>query len=186
MAPLGFCSPTSILSLCMFCIAMAPSSCFNIVSLSITLSLICSLPINLFYIATSNLYSAPSRIIECQERENNQTIPSQPDACIEPDNHSESIVALDLYTGKIKWYKQLGGYDLWFGACHRHLDPRCPPGPSPDADFGEAPMMLTTKINGTKKDIVVAVQKSGFAWALDRDTGSIVWSTVSFLVKLLD
>ncbi|KAL6135666.1 hypothetical protein ACLB2K_067893 [Fragaria x ananassa] len=132
---------------------------------------------NLVYIATSNLYSAPSRIIECQERENNQTIPSQPDACIEPDNHSESIVALDLYTGKIKWYKQLGGYDLWFGACHRHLDPRCPPGPSPDADFGEAPMMLTTKINGTKKDIVVAVQKSGFAWALDRDTGSIVWST---------
>ncbi|XP_062009945.1 uncharacterized protein LOC133726416 [Rosa rugosa] len=132
---------------------------------------------NHVYIATSNLYSAPPRIIECQERENNQTIPSQPDACIEPDNHSESIVALDLDTGKIKWYKQLGGYDIWFGACHRHLDPRCPPGPSPDADFGEAPMMLTTKINGTKRDIVVAVQKSGFAWALDRDTGSLVWST---------
>ncbi|XP_024181283.1 uncharacterized protein LOC112186939 [Rosa chinensis] len=132
---------------------------------------------NHVYIATSNLYSAPPRIIECQERENNQTIPSQPDACVEPDNHSESIVALDLDTGKIKWYKQLGGYDIWFGACHRHLDPRCPPGPSPDADFGEAPMMLTTKINGTKRDIVVAVQKSGFAWALDRDTGILVWST---------
>ncbi|XP_050381505.1 uncharacterized protein LOC126798544 [Argentina anserina] len=132
---------------------------------------------NLVYIATSNLYSAPQRIIECQEKENNQTIPSQPDACIEPDNHSDSFVALDLDTGKIKWYKQLGGYDLWFGACHRHLDPRCPPGPSPDADFGEAPMMLTTKINGTKRDIVVAVQKSGYAWALDRDTGSLLWST---------
>ncbi|PQM36714.1 uncharacterized protein Pyn_32581 [Prunus yedoensis var. nudiflora] len=129
-------------------------------------------PRNLVFIATSNLYSAPPRIIECQEKENNQTVPSHPEACIEPDNHSESIVALDLDTGKIKWYKQLGGYDIWFGACHRHLDPRCPPGPSPDADFGEAPMMLTTYVNGTKKDIVVAVQKSGFAWALDRDTGS--------------
>ncbi|KAK9925116.1 hypothetical protein M0R45_033455 [Rubus argutus] len=132
---------------------------------------------NHVYIATSNMYSAPQRVIECQERENNQIVPSQPEACIEPDNHSESIVALDLDTGKIKWYKQLGGYDIWFGACHRHLDPRCPPGPSPDADFGEAPMMLTTKINGTKRDIVVAVQKSGFAWALDRDTGNLVWST---------
>ena len=33
--------------------------------------------------------------------------------------------------------------------------------------------------NGTKRDIVVAVQKSGFAWALDRDNGDLVWFTVS-------
>lgn len=143
-------------------------------------------PRNLVFVATSNLYSAPPRIIECQEKENNQTVPSHPEACIEPENHSESMVALDLDTGKIKWYKQLGGYDIWFGACHRHLDPRCPPGPSPDADFGEAPMMLTTYINGARRDLVVAVQKSGFAWALDRDTGSIVWSTVSLLAAVVN
>ncbi|XP_062106684.1 uncharacterized protein LOC133818019 [Humulus lupulus] len=131
---------------------------------------------NLVYIATGNLYSAPLHIQQCQEKENNLTVPTKPDQCIEPDNHSNSILALDLNTGKIKWYKQLGGYDVWFGACNWHLDPRCPPGPSPDADFGEAPMMLTVYVKGVKRDIVVAVQKSGFAWALDRDNGSIVWS----------
>ena len=72
---------------------------------------------------------------------------------------------------------------MWFGACNWHLDPRCPPGPSPDADFGEAPMMLRVYQGqgGVSRDIVLAVQKSGYAWALDRDNGSIVWSKVSFL-----
>jgi len=114
----------------------------------------------LVYIATGNLYSAPLRILECQERENNQTVPTSPDECIEPDNHSNSILALDLDAGKIKWYKQLGGYDVWFGACNWHLDPRCPPGPSPDADFGEAPMMLSIYLNRTKRDVVVAGLRS--------------------------
>ncbi|KAK9272475.1 hypothetical protein L1049_002848 [Liquidambar formosana] len=136
-------------------------------------------PRNLVYIATGNLYSAPLRIRQCQAKENNQTFPSHPDQCIEPDNHSESILALDLDSGKIKWYNQLGGYDIWFLACNNLATPNCPPGPNPDADFGEAPMMLTVDINGTRRDMVAAVQKSGFAWALDRDNGSLMWSTVA-------
>ncbi|KAL6325201.1 hypothetical protein AAG906_023046 [Vitis piasezkii] len=102
---------------------------------------------NFVYIATGNLYSAPLNIRECQEQQNNQTVPTQPDPCIEPDNHSNSILAFDLDSGKIKWYRQLGGYDLCI------------------------------YLNGTMLDIVVAVQKSGFAWALDRDDGSLVWYT---------
>lgn len=133
---------------------------------------------NLVYIATGNLYSVPLRISQCQEKENNQTIPSHLDECIDPDNHSDSILALDLDSGKIKWYRQLGGYDVWFAACNNLSTPNCPPGPNPDADFGEAPMMLTIYVNGSKRDIVVAVQKSGFVWALDRDNGSLVWSVV--------
>ncbi|KAI4347618.1 hypothetical protein L6164_008416 [Bauhinia variegata] len=134
---------------------------------------------NFVYIATGNLCSAPPHVIECQGKVNNQTNPIQPDKCIEPENHSNSILAIDLDSGKIKWYKQLGGYDVWFGACSWHLDPRYPPGPSPDADFAEAPMTLSIFVNGAKNDIVVAVQKSGFSWALDRDNGSIVWSKVA-------
>ncbi|KAI4347617.1 hypothetical protein L6164_008415 [Bauhinia variegata] len=133
---------------------------------------------NLVYIATGNLYSAPPNIIECQERQNNQTVPTHPDECVEPENHSNSILALDLDSGKIRWFHQLGGYDVWFLACNNPSIPGCPPsGSNPDADFGEAPMMLTVKVNGTKQDIVVAVQKSGFAWALDRNNGSLVWFT---------
>ncbi|KAH9740015.1 hypothetical protein KPL71_019323 [Citrus sinensis] len=131
---------------------------------------------NHVYIATGNLYSVPLHIRQCQEEENNQTTPTSPDKCIEPENHSNSLLALDLDTGKIVWYKQLGGYDVWFGACNWYLNPNCPPGPSPDADFGEAPMMLSMYRNKVKHDIVVAVQKSGFAWALDRDSGSLIWS----------
>jgi len=133
---------------------------------------------NLVYIATGNLYSAPERVEKCQERENNQTNPTHPDECVEPDNHSDSILALDLNTGNIKWYHQLGGYDVWFVKCMNLSTPNCPPGPNPDADFGEAPMLLSTYRNGVRTDLAVAVQKSGFAWALDRDTGDIVWSTV--------
>ncbi|KHN13633.1 hypothetical protein glysoja_019320 [Glycine soja] len=102
---------------------------------------------NHIYIATGNLYTAPLDILE--------------------------------YDGSIKWYHPLGGFDVWFVSCLNLSIPsiNCPPGPSPDADFGEAPMMLTIDVNGTKQDVVVAVQKSGFAWALHRDDGKLIWST---------
>ncbi|RDX91183.1 pvadh, partial [Mucuna pruriens] len=133
---------------------------------------------NHVYIGTGNLYSAPLRIRQCRERQINRTRPTQPDECVEPENHSDSILALDLDSGKIIWYCQLGGYDVWFFACSVPSDPNCPPlGDFPDSDFGECPMMLTTYINRTKKDIVVAVQKNGYAWALDRNNGNIVWYT---------
>lgn len=133
---------------------------------------------NLVYIATGNLYSAPDRVQECQERENNQTSPTHLDECVEPDNHSDSVLALDLDKGEIKWYHQLGGYDVWFVQCRNLSTPNCPPGPNPDADFGVAPMLLSDQhVDGVKRDLVVATQKSGFAWALDPDTGHLVWST---------
>ncbi|MED6219699.1 hypothetical protein PIB30_038186 [Stylosanthes scabra] len=132
---------------------------------------------NLVYIATGNLYSVPSRISECQARENNETVPSHKDECVEDDNHSDSILALDLDSGEIKWHHQLGGYDVWFASCNNLSTPNCPPGPNPDADFGEAPMMMTINVNGSKHDVVVAAQKSGFVWVLDGDHGAIVWFT---------
>ncbi|XP_025696628.1 uncharacterized protein [Arachis hypogaea] len=134
---------------------------------------------NHVYIATGNLYSAPLRVEECQEKQNNQTTrPTHPDECVEEENHSNSILALGLDNGDIKWYHQLGGYDVWFLACNNlSSSPNCPPGPNPDADFSEAPLMITIHVKGRKEDIVVAVQKSGFAWALHRDNGTIIWST---------
>ncbi|KAI3700812.1 hypothetical protein L2E82_45450 [Cichorium intybus] len=134
---------------------------------------------NSVYIATGNMYSAPLNVTQCQEAQNNQTTPSENDNCIEPENHSNSILALDLDSGHIQWFKQLGGYDLWIFACNDLSTPGCPPGPNPDADFAEAPMIISINDRGHKRDIVVAVQKSGYAWALDRDNGSLVWSTLA-------
>ncbi|ONI19302.1 hypothetical protein PRUPE_3G270300 [Prunus persica] len=111
------------------------------------------------YIATGNIYSVPENVSQCQENQNNNnsTLPTHPDACVEPQNHGNSILALDLDGGDIKWYRQLGGYDV--------------------PHWTKPPMMLRTYVNGSKLDTVVAVQKSGFAWALDRNNGSLVWST---------
>ncbi|XLR62871.1 uncharacterized protein [Arachis hypogaea] len=66
---------------------------------------------NHVYIATGNLYSAPLRVRRCQEKQNNLTTrPTHPDECVEEENHSNSILALDLDNGEMKWYHQLGGY----------------------------------------------------------------------------
>ncbi|XP_034693538.1 polyvinylalcohol dehydrogenase-like [Vitis riparia] len=130
----------------------------------------------LVYIGTGNLYSAPAEVLECQARRNNQTTPSQPDQCIDdPNVHFDSILALELDTGKIRWFCRFEEYDVNYFACLVPNNPACPPGPNLDADFGEAPMLLTIFSNGTKRDVVFAVQKSGYAWALDRDSGDIVW-----------
>lgn len=133
----------------------------------------------LVYVGTGNLYSAPPSVTKCQERQSNRTTrPTSPDQCIGPDVNFDSIIAFELGSGSIRWAKQLGGYDIWFLACLIPNNPDCPPGPNLDADFSEAPMLLSILHNGKRRDVAVAVQKSGFAWALDRDTGDIVWSTV--------
>ncbi|KDP21213.1 hypothetical protein JCGZ_21684 [Jatropha curcas] len=131
----------------------------------------------LVYVATGNLYRVPSAVTKCQEAQNNQTTkPTQPDKCVGSDVHFDSILALKIDTGEIAWARQLGGYDVFYFACLLPNNPDCPPGPNLDADFGEAPIILSIVANSTKRDIVVAVQKSGFAWSLDRDTGDVVWS----------
>ncbi|KAL0385737.1 UNVERIFIED_CONTAM: hypothetical protein Sradi_2968000 [Sesamum radiatum] len=131
------------------------------------------------YVGTGNLYIAPADVLQCQARQNNQTAPpSEPDQCFGPDVHFDSLLSFAVNSGKIVWAKQLGGYDVFYFACLVPNNTDCPPGPNLDADFGEAPMLLSIVSNGRLRDVVVAVQKSGFAWALDRDNGDIVWFTV--------
>jgi hypothetical protein len=61
------------------------------------------------------------------------------------------------------------------------VNPNCPPIPGPDADFGEAPMLLTVLLpKRGLTDILVTGQKSGFVWGLDAQTGSVIWATVSY------
>ncbi|XP_015159162.1 polyvinylalcohol dehydrogenase-like [Solanum tuberosum] len=123
-----------------------------------------------------NLYSAPPEVLKCQATQNNRTTPPVvSDQCFGKDIHFDSILALDLFSGQIVWATQLGGYDVFTFACLVPNNPDCPPGPNVDADFGEAPMMLTIFSNGRFRDVVAAVQKSGFTWALDRNDGHIVW-----------
>jgi polyvinyl alcohol dehydrogenase (cytochrome) len=88
---------------------------------------------------------------------------------------SDAIIAYDIKTGARKWVFQATKADIWNYACGRR-GPNCDwPGEyqSPDHDFGGSPMLIRLK-DGTER--VVAGQKSGVLWALDPDTGKLLWS----------
>ncbi|KAG6542254.1 hypothetical protein Mapa_016382 [Marchantia paleacea] len=144
------------------------------------------------YITTGNNYGTPAAIAQCEIDYRNQTNPPSPDPCLEDDNHVESMLAIDIDSGSIAWSTHLGGYDTWILVCSAPSEtgPNCPAIPGPDFDFGMSPMLITVPDlrncstgNSSKhshprrRDLAVAGQKSGIIWALDRDTGEIVWST---------
>lgn len=95
--------------------------------------------------------------------------------------YQNSILALDLDTGRINWVQQLGPLDAWNTACP---DPSfevqtdaCPSQPGPDADFAMAPTFVPGSA-GTpyQLDTVVVGQKNGNMYALNAATGRILWA----------
>ncbi len=91
---------------------------------------------------------------------------------------SDAVIAIDLDTGKVAWQYQAMAADVWNMACDVESGkngPNCPVlfgGDGRDYDFGAG--AVVTSAGG--KDIVLAGQKSGHAWALDANTGKVLWS----------
>ena len=87
---------------------------------------------------------------------------------------SDSIVALDLNSGAIRWHKQMTADDAFTAACVAHnADPVTKKGCGPDIDFGSS-AILRTLPNG--KRVLLAGQKSGVMHAIDPDNkGAVVW-----------
>ncbi len=99
------------------------------------------------YVGTGNAYSAPASAT------------------------TDSLIAMDLDTGKILWNVQETENDVWLSTCIQNPRPGC----GPDHDFGSPPMMRTLPDGAT---ILVAGQKSGNVWAHDPDRkGAVVWKT---------
>ncbi|HTB75294.1 MAG TPA: PQQ-binding-like beta-propeller repeat protein, partial [Polyangiaceae bacterium] len=90
-----------------------------------------------------------------------------------PGDHIESIMSLDLDTGAVKWSQRMTEGDS-FVIADLFLSP---PGGGPDWDFGSGANLYRTQIGGKPQDIVGAGQKSGIYWAVDADTGSVLWKT---------
>jgi polyvinyl alcohol dehydrogenase (cytochrome) len=92
--------------------------------------------------------------------------------------NTDSIIAIDLKTGKEKWAYQATGRDIYVYGCGVKPAPTRLNCSSDtvfrDVDFG-ASMILGKLKSG--KELVFAGQKSGAAWALDPDTGKVVWRT---------
>ena len=96
-----------------------------------------------------------------------------------PGNYLNSVVALDLQTGAVKWATGMQQWDTWTRACFTQPgSPNCPVPNSPDWDFGGGVNVFTVQSpGGPPRDIVGAGQKSGIYWALDPDTGKVLWGT---------
>jgi polyvinyl alcohol dehydrogenase (cytochrome) len=106
------------------------------------------------YITTGNNYSAPN---------GSMTLP--------PGDHIESILSLDMDTGAIRWAQRVTTGDLWTGATFILI-----PSPAgPDWDFGSGANLFRTEMDGAARDVVGAGQKSGIYWAVDPDTGGVLW-----------
>ena len=87
---------------------------------------------------------------------------------------TDAIMALAMDTGKIVWVRQVLAGDAWTTAC---LGPdtsgkdNCPAKAGPDHDFGSATALVS--LNGRR--LVIAGQKSGELYAVNADSGELVW-----------
>lgn len=134
------------------------------------------------YVATGNNYSVPTEVTDCIGAAGS---PEERAACVDPRNFFDSIVAMDMDTGAVKWVHKALPDDAWNLSCGIYfipgLDfevPGCPDNEGPDYDFGQGPALYTvTNPDGGKRDLVGAGQKSGVYWAVDADTGAVVWRT---------
>jgi polyvinyl alcohol dehydrogenase (cytochrome) len=143
---------------------------------------------NAVYIATGNNYTFPTVLEDCLKSFKGKPSQQQTecyDKFDRADNYASSVLSLDLDTGAIKWARKLENYGAWTYACDPRLVPllptikgNCEDLESLDFDFGQAPMLLHTKIEGNDRDLVAVGQKNGVFWAFDPDQkGATVWAT---------
>ena len=103
------------------------------------------------YVATGNNYSSPQTYFDCIA----VTPPDEQLATCNPeDNYFDSVVALDMKTGKVNWANRVHPYDTWIvdcspilsggfgnGTCGSYaIGPEGVPG-GPDFDFGQTPIL---------------------------------------------
>ena len=73
--------------------------------------------------------------------------------------YSNSLLALDLASGKLKWYYQFTPHDLW------------------DWDATETPMIINTIWEGRPRKLVVQANRNGFFYVFDRADGKLLLAT---------
>jgi polyvinyl alcohol dehydrogenase (cytochrome) len=137
------------------------------------------------FVSTGNNYSMPANVLACVTALGANPDPAAVRACVSPDDHFDSVLALDLATGAIKWSFSALPIDAWNVNCDAGLIPGIPGDPAlcpnptgPDYDFGQGPALFTARSPQNKKvDLLGVGQKSGKYWALNPDTGAVVWVT---------
>lgn len=137
---------------------------------------------NLVMVATGNNYSIPSAAAGCVKQAGN--VAGAQLACLDPTDYVDSVVAIDLGTGRPRWSRRLQGADTWTLACISGLA-SCPSPQGPDFDFGSAPNlawvpnfvgMLDDRGGRSANYLVGAGQKSGTYWGMNPINGGLFWS----------
>lgn len=80
------------------------------------------------------------------------------------DLFGNSLLALDVRTGKRIWHRQLVHHDLW------------------NYDLASPPSLITVERNGKLIDVVAEVPKTGYLYMFERDTGKPIFDLVERLV----
>jgi polyvinyl alcohol dehydrogenase (cytochrome) len=87
---------------------------------------------------------------------------------------SDSLVAMDLETGRIRWSHQVTENDIWNGSCRapNREAAACPDKDAPDFDFTGSALLVD--VGG--RQLIVVGNKSGVIFGFDPDArGKIVW-----------
>lgn len=88
-------------------------------------------------------------------------------------NTTDSVLALDLDTGKRLWARQLTSNDAFLIGCGPgSKSEQCPQEVGPDFSIGTSPILRRLP-NG--RSMLVVGQKSGIAWGLDPTDGAVRW-----------
>jgi quinoprotein glucose dehydrogenase len=82
--------------------------------------------------------------------------------------YSDSLVCLDIKTGKMIWFQQLVHHDIW------------------DFDMPPAPILVNLTVDGRPVPAVVQLTKQAFAYVFDRTNGQPVWPWVEKPVPQTD
>jgi polyvinyl alcohol dehydrogenase (cytochrome) len=98
------------------------------------------------------------------------------ESCTSPDDHFDSVLALDATTGRLRWADRFASSDDWNVACF-FAGTNCPVNAGPDFDFGSGVQLITVQTSSGPKTIIGAGQKSGVYSALEPATGKVLWAT---------
>lgn len=80
-----------------------------------------------------------------------------------PDPRADSIIAINLVTGQMKWWQQQLASNEW------------------SYDTSQPPMVYTAKVGGKSRRIVSVASMEGVWFAYDAATGAPIWSRVKVL-----
>ncbi|KAH8883043.1 Quino protein alcohol dehydrogenase-like protein [Thozetella sp. PMI_491] len=138
---------------------------------------------NQVFIATGNAYSLPAEFEACQKANAHLAAVVDghvEDPCLPRDAALETVLALDIETGRVNWARRLGPLDAWNAACYYQGPggPACDFTPGQDSDFGMAPtFVLGSEYTPDGLDIVVIGQKNSNLYALSAQGGMVLWTT---------